>query len=321
MSWATKKKSLNDGFSLFHELQSSLENSLQGQKRNVEIALATLLSQGHLLIEGPPGSGKTTFAKSLAQIFNGKFSRIQMTPDLLPSEITGSLRLNPREQNLEFRPGPLFANFVLADELNRSSPKTQSALLEAMAERKITIDGQSHSLPHPFFVVATQNPVESEGVFPLIDSQLDRFSAQIIVDYPNKKTEFDIQQSKLNPTDILSSPDTKIGTPFVFEKLTNQVQATHISDALIEYVVHLAHESRQATEILSGLSTRAVSQYFIFLKAFARIQERDFVIPDDVQNTFLNAFAHRITPRDRQSSLTEKQNQLTLILKKTRSPV
>jgi len=287
--------------SLDPALRASLDRALAqvnsvvlGKSTQVKLALACLLAGGHLLIEDLPGVGKTTLAHALAATLDLSFQRVQFTSDLLPSDIIGVSIYQREHERFEFHPGPLFAQLVLADEINRATPKTQSALLEAMAEQQVTVDGRTHALPGPFFVVATQNPLDLAGTYPLPDSQLDRFMLRISLDYPSREAE----------RELLTSPDRRdlIAT---LKPCMNAAQidalrvATHAvlaSPALIDYVQSLLAASRVHPEIRVGLSPRAGLALLHAARAVALLSGRQHVLPEDIQAVFVPAAGHRLTP-------------------------
>ncbi len=267
---------------------------LLGKPHEVRLAFACLLTGGHLLIEDLPGMGKTTLAHALASTLGLSFQRVQFTSDLLPSDIIG-VSLFDRERNaFTFHPGPLFAQIVMADEINRATPKTQSALLEAMAEQQVTVDGTSHPLPSPFFVIATQNPVDSAGTFPLPDSQLDRFLLRIALGYPDPAAE----------REMLTTPDRRVLLQQLAPKLDadalvalrGEVDAVHASPALVDYLQALLAASRRHGKIRVGLSPRAGLALLRAARAWALIAGRAHVLPEDLQAVFAPVAAHRLVP-------------------------
>lgn len=285
----------------------SLDENLIGQRSVVEHSLACLIAGGHLLLEGPPGVGKTRLALSLSTTFGGLFHRVQMTSDLLPSDVIGYLRPNLKTQELEFRRGPVFANFLLIDELNRATPKTQSALLEAMAEHQVTVDGVRHALPAPFFVIATQNPVDSQGVFPLTESQLDRFSLLLEMDLPIGESEMQIYSKHLFAK---SSIDTPKQSKFSLDQLGQFKKALGeitVEESVFKYLYHLVQSSRTHPEVCYGVSVRGALQYIDTVRALALVRGRRFVIPKDVHELAIPCMAHRLNLIRENASLTEKR--------------
>jgi MoxR-like ATPase len=253
-----------------------------------------LLANGHLLIEDLPGMGKTTLSHALSQVFGLQYARIQFTSDLLPSDMLGINIFHTHERDEEkrftFRHGPIFSQVVLADELNRASPKTQSALLEAMEERQVSIDGVTHALPTPFFVIATQNPSYQSGTYPLPESQLDRFFMRISLGYP----AWEAEKAMLMQQDA-SAPLTQILDAASLNKMQNEVAAIHTSDAILHYILRLVSESRQSNEFPNPLSPRASRALLQGAKAWAYVSGKDYVTPEDVQAVFIAITAHRLT--------------------------
>ncbi len=275
-------------------LRDYLNAAVHGQPDAVDGALCAFLSGGHLLLEGPPGTGKTLLSRTLAQAFSGSFRRIQMTSDLLPSDLVGILRPSAKAGEFEFRPGPLFSHFILADELNRTGPKTQSALLEAMAEGTITVDGTTHSLPDPFFVIATQNPQEFHGVFPLAESQRDRFALCVPLHVPGPREEFEILKR-----DAQSASKAEAATvqPFTLDQakaLRDSARQVHVEDSVLEYASRLTQATRARPEVRYGASVRAALQLVAVARARALLLGRDYVIPADLQALAAPALAHRL---------------------------
>ncbi len=273
---------------------ANIERVIIGKRAVVELAVTGLLSQGHLLIEDVPGVGKTMLARSLARSLGCSFSRIQFTPDMLPSDVTGVSIFNQVSREFEFRPGPVVAQIVLADEINRATPKTQAALLEAMEERQITVDGVTHLLPRPFMVLATQNPIEYEGTFPLPEAQLDRFLLRIGLGYPAAEDEIRImeRQQFRHPIEDLE----QVASVEELSQVQEAVKAVYVAPAVKRYIVELTRRTRQHSEVYLGASPRGSLTLYRAGQARAAILERDFVLPDDIKVLALAALAHRVIP-------------------------
>jgi MoxR-like ATPase len=287
-------RSLDDLVGIAHRIGSAIESVIEGKPGAVRLALTVLLAEGHVLIEDVPGVGKTMLAKALARSTHCSVQRIQFTPDLLPSDITGVSAFNQERREFEFKPGPVFANIVVGDEINRASPKTQSALLECMEERQVTVDGTSYPLDPPFMVIATQNPVEMEGTYPLPEAQRDRFTARILMGYPSAEAELamiDLHGSA-SPLDSLEP----VATAADVRDLIMAVRRVHVADALKEYVIALVNATRAAPELRLGASPRATLHLLRASRARAALDGRDFVLPDDVQALAGPVLAHRLLP-------------------------
>ena len=263
-----------------------------GKGRVDELAVMTLMCQGHLLIEDVPGVGKTMLARSLAKSVGGKFKRIQFTPDLLPSDITGVSVFNQKNGEFEYREGPISAQIVLADEINRASPKTQAALLEAMEERQVTVDGVPHPMPEPFMVMATQNPIEYEGTFPLPETELDRFLARLRLGYPDKSDEMQVleAQRRRHPIDALEA----VVTPAELAALQAAVRGVYVSEDVRDYIVSICGGTRDHPDLYLGASPRGSLAMYRLAQAQAVVADRDYVLPDDVRDLAFPALGHRV---------------------------
>src|SRR5215211_929404 len=270
----------------------NVERAVAGKREGVTLAVVTLLAGGHVLIEDVPGVGKTLLAKSLARSIGGEFRRIQFTPDLLPADVTGLNVYNQGERNFEFWAGPVFANVVLADEINRASPKTQSALLEAMEEGSVTVDGQTRRLPRPFGVVATQNPVEHEGTYPLPHAEVDRFMVKMDLGYPDEEAEMELLKLARDPAAELN---TVVGLE-EFEEMRRLVEEIHASEAVLRYVVSVTSATREHGDVYLGASPRASRMLLAASRARAAANGRSYCTPDDVKAMALSVLAHRIIP-------------------------
>ena len=278
--------------SIADRVGSNVERVIVGKRREVQLVLVALLCRGHVLIEDVPGVGKTVLAKAIARSIGAEFRRIQFTPDLLPSDVTGVSIYNQVNGAFEYRPGPVMAQIVLADEINRATPKTQSALLESMEEQQVTVDGVTHRLPEPFIVLATENPIEYEGTFPLPEAQLDRFLLRLSLGYPDRAGEIDVleRQRRMHPLDTL---DQVIG---VEELMGAQaaVKEVHVERLISEYIVGLVEASRTHDDIYLGASPRGSLALYNTARAWAALQGRDYVIPDDVKELAEASLAHRL---------------------------
>ncbi|MCF6137798.1 MoxR family ATPase [Alkalihalobacillus berkeleyi] len=275
-----------------NRLQASIGNVLIGKEESVEYIMVALLAKGHVLMEDVPGTGKTMLAKSIAKSIEGSYKRVQFTPDVLPSDVTGIQYLNPKTREFELRYGPVMTNVLLADEINRATPRTQSSLLELMEERQVTIDGITKSLPAPFIVLATQNPIESQGTFPLPEAQLDRFLLKINVGYPSMREEQMIMRAyrEQEPIDQL----IPVFTTDEIIHMQNEIKKVHLSDDIEQYILSIIHETRQSKFIDVGVSPRGTIAFMKALQAYAWLQNRDYVNPGDVKKLAQPVLAHRI---------------------------
>jgi MoxR-like ATPase len=277
-----------------NQVSTAMQTVITGKPGAVRLALTVLLAEGHILIEDVPGVGKTQLAKALARSIDCSVRRVQFTPDLLPSDITGVSAYNQELRQFEFKPGPIFANVVLGDEINRASPKTQSALLESMEERQVTVDGRTYRLDPPFMVIATQNPVEMEGTYPLPEAQRDRFMARIAIGYPDRAAELGMltTHGSSSPLDQLKP----VAHASDVRALVAAVREVHVSTALRQYIIDIVTATRNAPELRLGASPRAALHLLRASRAHAALDERDFVLPDDVQALAVPVLAHRLLP-------------------------
>lgn len=277
---------------LAERIAANVEQVIVGKGREVRLVLVALLCRGHVLIEDVPGVGKTVLAKAIARSIGSTFKRIQFTPDLLPSDITGVSVFNQQTSRFEFRPGPVVANIVLADEINRATPKTQSALLEAMEEGQVTVDGVTYPLPEPFVVLATENPIEYEGTFPLPEAQLDRFLIRISLGYPSRRGEIEMLSRQ-----HFEHPLDRIGQVAALDELRTAqaaVRQVYVDDLLKEYVVALVEATRRHDDVYLGAGPRGSLALYNAARAWAAMQGRDYVIPDDIKELAEATLAHRI---------------------------
>jgi MoxR-like ATPase len=273
-----------------------VERAVVGKREVLELVLLAVLADGHVLIEDYPGLAKTLMARSFAEATSLRFGRIQFTPDLMPSDVTGSSIYNQRESDFEFRPGPIFTNLLLADEINRAPPKTQAALLEAMQERQVTIEGETHLLERPFLVLATQNPIEYEGTYPLPEAQLDRFLIRIGLGYPSRQHEWEVLERRLERRVDEVELDQVIDGPELLS-MQRAIEAVHVSEAVGRYMVDLVRATRESPRIQVGASPRGSLALLKLSRARAAVAGRDFVTPDDVKAVATPALAHRLALR------------------------
>jgi MoxR-like ATPase len=276
----------------FHDIEANVERVVRGKRREIRLALVALIGEGHLLIEDVPGVGKTMLAKAIARSIDCSFRRIQFTPDLLPTDITGVNVFNQEQGDFEFKPGAIFANIVLGDEINRASPKTQSALLECMEERQVTIDAETHALGTPFMVIATQNPIEHEGTYPLPEAQLDRFMVRLSLGYPSPEVEAEILASH-GATQPLEELDPVADARTVAQMIL-QARQVHVAPAIRRYIVDLVEATRSHPDVYLGASPRASIMLVRAARAWAAASERDYVTPDDVKALAPAVLVHRI---------------------------
>lgn len=274
------------------QLTTNLSKTIVGKDQAIRLVLVAILSGGHALLEDVPGVGKTLLAKSLARSINGRFQRIQCTPDLLPTDITGTNIFKPNSQEFEFLPGPIFANVLLVDEINRATPRTQSALLEVMEEHQVTVDGESRLVPQPFFVIATQNPIEYQGTFPLPEAQMDRFTVSLSLGYPSPEEELLMLQRQLNPLKVEElQPCISLEEVQQMQHLCSQVR---MEISLQQYILNLVRASRQDEEISLGVSPRGTIALQRATQALAFLEGRDYAIPDDVKLLAPYLLSHRL---------------------------
>jgi MoxR-like ATPase len=273
----------------------NVEHVIVGKREVIELLMVALLCEGHVLIEDVPGTGKTMLARAIAASLGLSFKRLQCTPDLLPNDITGVSVFNQRSGEFEFKPGPAFVNVLLADEINRATPRTQSALLESMGEAQVTVDGITHSLNRPFLVLATQNPIEYEGTFPLPEAQLDRFLLKLSVGYPSQEDEGQILLNLQREHPITTIGQVVDGHRLL--ELQRQVWEVHVDDTVRDYIVRLIHATRSHTDLALGASPRGSLSLFKTAQALAALRGRDFVLPDDVKALVVPTLVHRLIVR------------------------
>jgi MoxR-like ATPase len=293
-------------------LQQAIETVIKGKAEAVRLAIVTLIAGGHLLVEDVPGVGKTTLARALARALDCSFQRIQFTSDLLPSDVIGLSVFNQHQGRFDWKPGPVFANVVLADEINRTTPKTQSALLEAMAERNVTVEGATHSLPAPFIVLATQNPIEHHGTYPLPESQLDRFMLRLRIGYPAPADEKRILRDReySDPLDVLGPV---MSASHVVE-LQGAVAAVSVDDSIVEYLMRIVAATRDSEMLDLGVSPRGTLSLFRAAQALALTEDRSYCIPDDIKRLVVPVFAHRIVVSSRFSSSLKRSEETEAVL-------
>ncbi|MHC4240971.1 MAG: AAA family ATPase [Planctomycetota bacterium] len=301
------------GNPLLAPLKENLQSVIYGKSDCIDVMIVSLLAGGSVLIEDVPGVGKTTLAKALAKSIDAKFRRIQFTPDLLPADILGSSIYNPVTGEFKFSPGPIFCNILLADEINRASPRTQSALLEAMNENQATIEGQCYPLTKPFMVIATENPIEFHGTYPLPEAQLDRFLVRLAIGYPSVEVEIDILKSHAH-----NEPLDRIKPVLQLEQvrqIQKEVTDVHIDDSILEYIVEIVHATRNDNRLRLGISTRGTLMMSRAARARAYFQKRDFVIPDDVLWLVPHVLPHRIllTSKTLHSGTTARQIVMDIV--------
>lgn len=295
------------------QLETALRSVIRGKDEVVRLALVSILARGHLLLEGVPGVGKTTLAHALSRVLGCGFQRIQFTSDMLPSDILGVSIYSSTEQQFEFKRGPVFTNVLLADEINRSTPKTQSALLEAMSEGQVTVDSRSYPLPQPFLVVATQNPVEHHGVYPLPESQLDRFLMCVRMGYPEGSSERDILKARAGASrldelkSVLSAEDV-----LALQRTVDQVR---VDDSLVDYALDIVHRTRESESLSLGVSPRGSLMLYHAAQAMAFVNGRDFCTPDDFKQLVVPVFGHRVVVNSNYASSQKKSDQAETVLR------
>lgn len=305
------------------ELRKSIARIVKGKDDVIHLALTALLARGHLLIEDVPGVGKTTLAQALARSFHCSFQRIQFTSDMLPSDVIGVSVYNPSAQQFEFKPGPIFANVVVADEINRTTPKTQSALLEAMNESQITVDNRTHPLPKPFLVLATQNPIEHHGTYPLPESQLDRFLMRIRMGYPSRESEKEIIRNGSGHAPAEKAPPLMDAADVL--GMQESVGKVKVDDSLLDYALEIIDRTRQTEQLTLGVSPRGAVMLHRAAQARAFLEGRDYCLPDDFKRLIVPVFAHRVVVSSRYVSTQKKSEQAEAILgeivESTRVPI
>ena len=279
--------------SVFHALIDNVESIVRGKAESIRLALCCLLTEGHLLIDDVPGTGKTSMAKAIAGSIAGSWKRVQFTPDLLPSDVTGVMVFDQRTSSFSFRQGPVFTNVLIGDEINRASPKTQSALLEVMEERQVTADGVPHLVPRPFFVIATQNPRDFHGTFPLPDVQLDRFAMKLSLGYADQATEVVVLEAYRRENRDRGVPAVTNATQL--EQLIASIEQIEVVHSINDYIVRLANATRGHPDLRLGVSTRGTLSLMRVAKAYAASEQRGYVTPDDIKTLIEPVFGHRIS--------------------------
>src|SRR5512132_2710982 len=301
-----------DAVEKIERLQQAIETVIKGKAEAVRLGIVTLIAGGHLLVEDVPGVGKTTLAHALALALDCSFQRIQFTSDLLPSDVIGLSIYNQHDSHFEWKPGPIFANVVLADEINRTTPKTQSALLEAMAERHVTVEGVTHPLPQPFIVLATQNPIEHHGTYPLPESQLDRFMLRLRIGYPGVDDEKLILRDRERAEPLDDMQPVMSGEEIL--RLQQAVTDVSVDDAIVDYLMRIVLATRSSEMLDLGVSPRGTLALFRAAQALALTEERDFCIPDDIKRLVLPVFAHRVVVSSRFASAMRRSEEAEAVL-------